>query len=516
MSGSELFNKDQLKAIKHLTGPAMVIAGPGSGKTTVITNRIRYLIDSGAARPSEILVITFTAAAASEMRSRFIKLSSDSSNTSEPCFGTFHSIFYHFLREHPAYSNLRLAEQSECVNILKQIVLSIIPDNTFTSDYYIYLLNEISRQKTSLCSEPCMPLVTKVMPRYCADMLDAGLVDFDDMLVLCLKLMQEEPSVLRYLRNKYRFLMIDEFQDIDGLQFEIVRLLAAPHNNIFVVGDDDQSIYGFRGSDPGIMLKFRDYYPDASFIELFTNYRSSKPIVRAASRLISYNKLRFDKNFEAVSTCRLGIDYVSYRDREEEAEAIVRDILSLPREIESVAVLFRTHRTGNALKSCIDRKIHTAFMQENTVRERQYNKNQVPELYSLSEELRTDSKALKPSVCNVEPRMDAKVSVLTAGSRSITERLSAVNLMTFHASKGLEFDAVYIISANEGITPLKSAGNDEIEEERRLFYVALTRAKKYVHISDIFTLYNKTQKMSRFVRESLGLLKTMNVLRHLQ
>ena len=128
MSGSELFNKDQLRAIKHLTGPAMVIAGPGSGKTTVVTNRIRYLIDSGAARPSEILVITFTAAAASEMRSRFIKLSADSLYTSEPCFGTFHSIFYHFLREHPAYSNLRLAEQSECVNILKRIVLSIIPD----------------------------------------------------------------------------------------------------------------------------------------------------------------------------------------------------------------------------------------------------------------------------------------------------------------------------------------------------------------------------------------------------
>lgn len=462
MSGSKLFNKDQLKAIKHLTGPAMVIAGPGSGKTTVITNRIRYLIDSGAARPSEILVITFTAAAASEMRSRFIKLSADSPYTSEPYFGTFHSIFYHFLREHPAYSNLRLAEQSECVNILKRIVLSIIPDNTFTSDYYIYLLNEISRQKTSLCSEPCMPLLTKVMPRYRAAMLNAGLIDFDDMLVLCLKLMKEEPSVLRHLRNKYRFLMVDEFQDIDGLQFEIVRLLAAPYNNIFVVGDDDQSIYGFRGSDPGIMLKFRDYYPDASFIELFTNYRSSKPIVRAASRLISHNKLRFDKNFETVSTCRLGIDYVSYRDREEEAEAIVRDILSLPPEIESVAVLFRTHRTGNAIKRCIDNKLRAVHF------------------------------------------------------KFITERLSSVSLITFHASKGLEFDAVYIISANEGITPLKSAGNDEIEEERRLFYVALTRAKKFVHISDTRTLYNKTQKMSRFVRESLGLLKTMNVLRHLQ
>lgn len=514
MSGSELFNKDQLRAIKHLTGPAMVIAGPGSGKTTVITNRIRYIIDSGAARPSEILVITFTAAAASEMRSRFVKLSADSSHTSEPCFGTFHSIFYHFLREHPAYSNLRLAEQSECVNILKRIVLSIIPDNTFTSDYYIYLLNEISRQKTSLSGKSCMPLVTKVMPQYCADMLNAGLIDFDDMLVLCLKLMKEETSVLRHLRNKYRFLMVDEFQDIDGLQFEIVRLLAAPHNNIFVVGDDDQSIYGFRGSDPGIMLKFRDYYPDASFIELFTNYRSSKPIVRAASRLISHNKLRFDKNFEAVSTCRFGIDYVSYRDREEEAEAVVRDILSLPPEIESVAILFRTHRTGNALRRCIDGKLQSLHMQENAVSGELYSGNKVSELFYARGCIGKNSKGLSSEAeraCQLDgtKREDKQ-------NKIITERLSSVSLITFHASKGLEFDAVYIISANEGITPLKSAGNDEIEEERRLFYVALTRAKKYVHISDIFTLYNKKQNMSRFVRESLGLLKTMNVLRHLQ
>lgn len=516
MSGSKLFNKDQLKAIKHLTGPAMVIAGPGSGKTTVITNRISYLIDSGVARPSEILVITFTAAAASEMRSRFIKLSADSSYTSEPCFGTFHSIFYHFLREHPAYSNLRLAEQSECVNILKRIVLSIIPDNTFTSDYYIYLLNEISRQKTSLSSKPCMPLLDKVMPQYRAAMLKAGLIDFDDMLVLCLKLMKEEPSVLNHLRNKYRFLMVDEFQDIDGLQFEIVRLLAAPDNNIFVVGDDDQSIYGFRGSDPGIMLKFRDYYPDAAFIELFTNYRSSKPIVRAAARLISHNKLRFDKSFEAVSTCRLGIDYVSYRDREEEAEAVVRDILSLPPEVESVAVLFRTHRTGNALRRCIDSKLQSLHMQENAVSGELHSGNKAAAPIHGCGNLSTYSDGLGTEVeraCRLDGMKSDQDEVQ---NKLITERLSSVSLITFHASKGLEFDAVYIISANEGITPLKSAGNDEIEEERRLFYVALTRAKKFVHISDTSTFYNKKQKMSRFVRESLGLLKTMNVLRHLQ
>ena len=262
------------------------------------------------------------------------------------------------------------------------------------------------------------------------------------------------------------------------------------------------------------MLKFRDYYPDASFIELFTNYRSSKPIVRAASRLISHNKLRFDKNFEAVSTCRFGIDYVSYRDREEEAEAVVRDILSLPPEIESVAILFRTHRTGNALRRCIDGKLQSLHMQENAVSGELYSGNKVSELFYARGCIGKNPKGLSSEAdraCQLDgtKREDKQ-------NKIITERLSSVSLITFHASKGLEFDAVYIISANEGITPLKSAGNDEIEEERRLFYVALTRAKKYVHISDIFTLYNKKQNMSRFVRESLGLLKTMNVLRHLQ
>ena len=516
MSGSKLFNRDQLKAIKHLTGPAMVIAGPGSGKTTVITNRIKYLIDSRSCEPREILIITFTAAAASEMRSRFIKLSADSSYASEPCFGTFHSIFYHFLREHPTYSRLRLAKQSECVNILRQIVFSIIPDNSFTSDYYIYLLNEISRQKTSLSSEPCMPLLDKLMPRYRADMLKAGLIDFDDMLVLCLKLMRDEPSMLRHLRERYRFLMVDEFQDIDGLQFEIVRMLAAPCNNIFVVGDDDQSIYGFRGSDPGIMLKFRDYYPNASFIELFTNYRSSKPIVRAASRLISHNKLRFDKSFEALSTCRLGIEYARYRDREEEAEAIVRDILSLPPEIKSIAVLYRTHRTGNAIMRCIDSKLRAAHFRNNNIPGDgdTDSVNKASEADHDRRGLGTDSKGLGSAVegsCRIDNKKTEELH-----NKVIAERLNSLRLLTFHASKGLEFDAVYIISANENTTPLKSADNGEIEEERRLFYVALTRAKKYVHISVTSTLYNKKQKISRFVRESLGLLKTVNLLRHLQ
>ena len=200
--------------------------------------------------------------------------------------------------------------------------------------------------------------------------------------------------------------------------------------------------------------------------------------------------------------------------RLEEAEAVVRDILSLPPEIESVAILFRTHRTGNALRRCIDGKLQSLHMQENAVSGELYSGNKVSELFYARGCIGKNPKGLSSEAdraCQLDgtKREDKQ-------NKIITERLSSVSLITFHASKGLEFDAVYIISANEGITPLKSAGNDEIEEERRLFYVALTRAKKYVHISDIFTLYNKKQNMSRFVRESLGLLKTMNVLRHLQ
>ena len=433
------FNKDQLKAIAHNTGPAMVIAGPGSGKTTVITNRVKALIESGTARPEEILVITFTVAAASEMKSRFIKLCNNPSVT----FGTFHSVFYHFLRTIPRYAGLRLAETKECIDILRRIVRKLVPDNRYTSDFYSYLLNRISVIKnTEDIASINDSFVYKVLRIYQSELMREGLIDFDDMLVLFNKCLIEDEAFRDAMRRRFRFIMIDEFQDINRVQFDAVRTLAAPLDNIFVVGDDDQSIYAFRGSDPSIMLGFKKYYPNVTYIELFTNYRSSKTIIKTASKLIAHNKERYDKRFEAVKEAGPKVAARSFRSSEDEAAFVAADIMRLPDEIKTVGILYRTHRAGMLVNRTVE-----AMLQDN---------------------------------------------------------LPKISLMTFHASKGLEFDAVYIISANEDITPSKSSGEAGLPEERRLFYVAMTRAKQFLHISDTRYIYNKTQIRSRFVREALG------------
>lgn len=452
------FNKDQLKAINHKTGPAMIIAGPGSGKTTVITNRIKRLTDDGTAQPSEILVITFTSAAAEEMKARYLKLSS--SSDTEVCFGTFHSVFFHLLRQIPKYRKLRLAEPQQSIEIIRTLVGRYYPDRKFTADYYPYLLNEISLIKSG-CGQIRLMRNSKlgreaafaadIAKNICAEydriMHDSGLMDYEDMLVMCLDVLRKSPKLLAEVRERRKFIMIDEFQDIDPIQFEIVRLIAAPLNNIFVVGDDDQSIYGFRGSEPSIMLDFGKYYPGAVFTELFTNYRSSEPIVRSAERLISHNKLRYDKHFNTVNPCRLPVYVSAFGSREEEARWIAEDISRLPDNIGEIGILYRTHRTGRAVK------------------------DEIAKLYGGTLSKKTGNKK--------------------------------ISLMSFHASKGLEFDIVYIISANEGITPSSNAGAAGIEEERRLFYVAMTRARRIIHISYTRSFYNKKQKMSRFVREAV-------------
>ena len=496
---SSIFNKDQLQAIKHLTGPAMVIAGPGSGKTTVITNRVKHLIESGTAKPSEILVITFTVAAASEMKERYLRLCVNTNSLhdySAVTFGTFHSVFYHFLRTIPKYSELRLAEPAECISILKGIIRRINPDNRYTSDYYTYILNRISVIKNTESDNLTADMLHRILGIYQQELLKRKLIDFDDMLVLFNRSLSEDSHFRDYMRRRFRFILIDEFQDINRVQFDAVRTLAAPLNNIFVVGDDDQSIYAFRGSDPSIMLGFKSYYPNVRFIELFTNYRSTDNIIRAASKLIAHNKDRYDKNFAAVKKLKLAPAIRSFRTLTEEAQFVTADIMRLPREIETVGILYRTHRTGIAIKQEINSICQTACRTDSDC---QINGNISGGGYDKPpySGANNNSDNANNANNNNSTLLDHKDNIRLHGHK--------VSCMTFHASKGLEFDAVYIISANEGITPSKSTGEEGIAEERRLFYVAMTRAKQFLHISDTHYIYNKAQKRSRFVREALGI-----------
>lgn len=311
------FNTDQILAIHHRDGPALIIAGPGSGKTTVMTNRIVYLIDECGVSPDNILAVTFTRAAAEEMKGRFLKLSSstlveNSTNgisegisknnqpSSEVSFGTFHSIFLKILKTYTNTSNIRLADNNERIDILKSLLFEHYADIRPTGDFLLSLISEFSCIKNGVKKWNGEHIAGRLLPEYDRAMHKKGLIDFDDMLLLCLRLLKNDQGLLKLLRNKYRYIMLDEFQDINRLQFEIIRLLAYPLNNLFAVGDDDQSIYRFRGSDPSIMLSFSQFYSNYRHIILKTNYRSDSSIVNSALKLIAYNKFRYKKKSHSI------------------------------------------------------------------------------------------------------------------------------------------------------------------------------------------------------------------------
>ena len=438
------FNEEQLSAISHRDGPALILAGPGSGKTTVMTNRIAYLIYECGIRAENILAVTFTKASATEMEERFLKLHPSSgllrgaNGRHGVHFGTFHSIFLNILKDYTAADKISLIENNESIDILKKLLSAYHPDIRPTGDFILSLLSDFSRIKNGVKKLSDSEISGMLLPKYDRIMHELNRIDFDDMLLLCLKLLKQNDHILRKLRNRYRYIMVDEFQDINRLQFEIIRLLALPLNNIFAVGDDDQSIYRFRGSDPSIMLSFSKFYPDYRHIVIKTNYRSNKTIVKAALKLISHNKLRYEKELAAFNEETDKIDIRGFKNIEQEIDALKHSLYNEAEDI-SIAILFRTHRAGIMAKQLLD--------SEEALRKRN------------------------------------------------------ISLLTFHASKGLEFDSVYIINAIDSISPGDTESKEALEEERRMFFVAVTRARHKLHIFYTKSYYNVRSKKSRFVCE---------------
>ncbi len=438
------FNSYQRSAICHKDGPALILAGPGSGKTTVMTNRISYLIYECGIKAENILAVTFTRASAMEMEERFLRLkpplrSSEHNESSEKVsFGTFHSIFFNILKLYTAADNITLIEKNESIDILKKLLHIYFPDIKPTGDFLLSLLYDFSCIKNGVKKIFDNEIIELLLPKYDRMMHEKNRMDFDDMLLLCLRLLKQKNNILKALRNKYRYIMVDEFQDINRLQFEIIRLLALPSNNIFAVGDDDQSIYRFRGSDPSIMLSFSKFYPDYRHIVIKTNYRSNKTIVNAALKLISHNKLRYKKELSAFNEESSKIDIRGFRNIEQETEALRLSLYNEKKDI-SIAILFRTHKTGTIAKQLLE------------------------------------------------------------GDEFLGKR--NISLLTFHASKGLEFDSVYIINAIDSVSPGETESVQALEEERRMFYVAVTRARNELHIFYTKSYYNVRSKRSRFIRE---------------
>ena len=598
-------NKAQYRAITHGAGAMLVLAGPGSGKTFVVTQRIKYLIEQHHVKPEDILVITFTKAAAEEMQERFAKLSAGKCNL--VYFGTFHSVFFQILRHTYRFTAQNIIRENDKYRLLSQIIREL-PDEIlgqaqldYSTETLQNLLSEISTVKNNGVTPQEVRSATvpqavfeRIFQMYKQEMNRNKLIDFDDMVLLCRNLLAERPDTLKLWQQRFQYIIVDEFQDICPLQYEVVRMLAKPQDNLFIVGDDDQSIYGFRGSKPEIMLNFTKEYPKAEQVLLDVNYRSRQGIVDTAARLIAHNKMRFDKAVRAQNRQNDGVKIYSFQSKSKQAESIallIKQYIALPdTKYSDIAILYRTNnhtiytadrlmREGipftmkekpkNIYESPVAKDI-IAYMryalyetnQEDFLRimnkpVRYIKRSTVPRGAFKMRELIDNNHATGYVVQNILEFYDelhfikslnpfSAVNFIRKGvgngtgydaylkkqaaekGKDVSEefeeleelmRLSrefetielwlehienydailyeiaqqekrlkkmntdAVSMVTMHASKGLEWDVVILPDVNEGVIPHKKAVTDaELEEERRMFYVAMTRAKQHLFI----------------------------------
>lgn len=345
------FNHQQRMAVEHVDHPCLVLAGPGSGKTTVITHRTKKLIEEDGISPSNILVITFTKAAAMEMQQRFLQLMGG--KRLPVSFGTFHAVYFQILKYAYNYRAENIIREEKKYEILRNIVHKTELDISDENEFVANLLSEISNVKGEMLdvayyySKNCPEEVfKKIFREYNDTLIRANLIDFDDMLVMCYELLTKRKDILKLWQDKYRYILIDEFQDINRVQYEVIRLLAKPQDNLFIVGDDDQSIYRFRGARPEIMLNFRKDYPQSGQVLLNDNFRSTTQIVEAAGRVIARNKTRFPKNIIARGGDGALVRSLEFPDQQQECTYILREIQNWQARggsLRQVAVIYRTN-----------------------------------------------------------------------------------------------------------------------------------------------------------------------------
>ena len=583
----------QQQAIRHTDGPCAVIAGPGSGKTAVITRRVAGLIACGVP-PGNILTITFTKAAAHEMQSRFLKLTA--SRFQEAAFGTFHSVFYQIMAHSGFADRVRFIGVSEKKRMMEQALKQ--HSLRFSNEITESLLRAVSAVKNLGCTNSESLPVSEALPfadhfqelfhTYEEIRRSLNRMDFDDIAPECLKLLQNNPALLARWQNRFRYIQIDEFQDVNPVQYALAGLIAKKSGNLFAVGDDDQSVYGFRGATPDVFRRFLSDYPQAKQIVLQTNFRSSRAVIRASSKVISGNRNRLSKTVlpakaAAEGTCRLLV----CPDRNREMETLVQTIRQKTGEgipYESIAVLFRTAadamrvvpvltqsgipfrmteklpvpftetaaedvlaylrfstagyaradflrilnkpvrylsrscaasgtvRESDVLQYYADspsaqKKVTRLFLDchrianlkphlaigyvlQGTGYERYLEKENDAAGFAKAREVlyrlrdlakeHTDTRSFLEHIRNMREATEAcarQTNLRTGAARG-------VRLMTMHAAKGLEFDAVFLPFLNEGILPqIRAVTDAETEEERRLLYVAMTRAKNSLYLS---------------------------------
>lgn len=623
-------NDAQYQAITHGAGAMLVLAGPGSGKTFVTTQRIKYLIEHHHVKPEDILVITFTKAAALEMQERFVRLNEGHNHPVH--FGTFHAIFFQILRYTYKFTAENIIKEKDKYRLLSQVLEEMPPeicpqltesgendniaarmdDAGNSTETLQRLLSEISKVKNNGISpqEHESETVSQaefeyIYQAYKHKMNQYRLVDFEDMVLLCRDLLVSRPDTLKMWQERFRYILVDEFQDICPLQYEVIRLLAKPQDNLFIVGDDDQSIYGFRGSKPEIMLNFTKDYPTAQQILLNVNYRSKKDIVETAGLLIAHNQMRFAKKVMTQDHRMDGVQIYAFSSKRKQAENIallIRQYMNRPNtHYRDIALLYRTNnhivytadkliqenipftmkeKPKNIYDSAVAKDIiaylryalyeesledffrimnrPVRYIKRMTVpnapfcmqqllennRTTEYVLQNIRELYCqlafirqlnpfsavnfirkgigydnyITKQVKEKGKDAKTEMEELE-----ELSLLSKDFETVREWLDhiencdavvhtmlqqknqeddAINIVTMHAAKGLEWKVVILPDVNEGSVPHKKAVKDEeIEEERRMFYVAMTRAKEHLFIFYIHEKEAGNLLPSRFLDE---------------
>lgn len=619
--GMEHFNQEQKQAIRHVKGPMLVLAGPGSGKTTVIIHRVRYLIEQAKIHPEHVLVLTYTKAAAQEMKQRFLHLKVEGGQ--KVSFGTFHSVFFRILRQAYGYHIEQIISEEEKWNAMRSIIKQIEVDANDEDEYIRMFLSELSYMKNELQG------VKEYHPNYFQKQEFQVLyqkyegykarqnkIDFDDMLVHCYELLSSDKRVREHWQKRYPYILIDEFQDINKVQYECICLLAQPEENIFVVGDDDQSIYCFRGARPDFLFDFPKQFKDTQKIILRINYRSTNKIVRLSEKIIRHNDKRYQKEMEGIGEEGQKIRFFSEMDATAEADNIAQKILKLQQQgvaLDEIAIIYRTNLQGNLYARMLGQRGISYIMKDQSVniydhwiakdimaylylalgqKERKGEDVAVRRIINkptryISKELMKEAEAMPypllqsffscsslsswkedslrqlqndlKTLSSLEPyegigfirrtigydryledygkyrkasisgffEIADEIAETAKGITNIKEYLEqmkklgketverernrqvenkkGVILTTMHSAKGLEFEVVFLPSLIEGVVPHeKSQSPQEMEEERRLFYVGATRAKERLYLSEMKKRYEKPTKRSRFLKE-LGL-----------
>lgn len=608
-------NEKQKEAVKHVDGPCLVLAGAGSGKTKVLTTRIAYLIEQGIS-PYNILAITFTNKAAKEMRERLDTLIPGNN----AFVGTFHSLGVRILRENAQYlgldRNFTIIDSDDVTSIIKKILKENGLDPKMNAPSYIR--NRISFIKNEMLDEgeiskffntPPEKIAEKVYYEYQEILRKNNSVDFDDLLVLPVKLFLNEPEILEYYQERFRYILIDEYQDTNEVQYKLCKLLAKKYQNIFIVGDPDQSIYMFRGANYRNILNFEKDYKNAHVIPLEENYRSTEYILDVANSVIKHNKERKEKNLWSSNGKGVKTKYLRAYDDKHEMTLVIEEIQKLFAEgfsKKNIGILYRTNAQARLveeyfLKSNIPYKVVGSYyfyarkeikdllcylklilnnhdeislrrvinvpkrgIGESTVKKleedaREQNcsmfdainkgkelefkelilsmtkesenlsltelidlileksgmKAEYEQENTLENELRLDNLMEFKSITASFEEHTGSVNLadfleevsLIADMSEHKEEEDEVTLMTIHSAKGLEFDVVFLIGMEEGIFPHQNSFLEEegLEEERRLCYVGITRAKQRLYISNAKRrmLYGKEtmNPPSRFISE---------------